>query len=167
MSDLVVTKTFLSRHEAELAKSLLHAAGIESMISSDDFGGLRPNLAFGGGVRLLVKKKDVEKAQGILGVSYVFSDPEDKKIEALKLQRRTKNTKFISMVVVATPFIMLLLSFVAEFAFGISEIKGKIVFVLIGTGFFVLPTVGLTLSQGTERQIREALKEQRSLKKQK
>ena len=69
MVDLVNIKTFLYRHEAEMAKGLLAEENIEAMISADDLGGYRPHLAFGmRGVRLLVKKEDVQKAQEIIKV---------------------------------------------------------------------------------------------------
>jgi len=69
VADLVNIKTFLYRHEAEMAKGLLDEENIEAMISADDLGGYRPHLAFGmGGVQLLVKKEDVEKAQAIIKV---------------------------------------------------------------------------------------------------
>ena len=48
-------------------KGALEAAGIESVISADDAGGTRPHLWVGAGVRLLVRKADVEPAVEILG----------------------------------------------------------------------------------------------------
>ena len=75
MADLVSIKTFLHRHEAELAKGLLAEQNIEAMISADDLGGYRSHLAFGmGGVRLLVKKEDVDKAKEALEVLEDSSD---------------------------------------------------------------------------------------------
>ena len=53
-TELVVVGTFLNQIEAEMAKGALEAAEIESMISADDAGGLRPHLWMGG-VRLLVR----------------------------------------------------------------------------------------------------------------
>jgi hypothetical protein len=64
-----VVAMFLNQIDAELAQSALTAAGIESMISADDAGGLRPHLTFGGGVRLLVRAEDAEQASKILGES--------------------------------------------------------------------------------------------------
>jgi hypothetical protein len=37
-SELVVVRTFLSRIEADLAKSALEAAGIEALVQADDAG---------------------------------------------------------------------------------------------------------------------------------
>jgi hypothetical protein len=63
--DLVAVRTFLNHIEADLAKGALEAAGIESAISADDAGGTRPHL-WVGGVRLLVRQADVERAVEIL-----------------------------------------------------------------------------------------------------
>ena len=67
-SDLVVVSTFLNEIDAEIARSALEAAEIESMVSADDAGGVRPHLWMGG-VRLLVRAEDAEKASEILGRS--------------------------------------------------------------------------------------------------
>jgi hypothetical protein len=65
-SELRVVATFLNEIDAELAQSALSAAGIESMISADDVGGLRPHLSLGSGVRLLVRATDVDEANKVL-----------------------------------------------------------------------------------------------------
>ncbi len=62
---LVTVGTFLNHIEADLAKSALEAAGIESMILSDDCGGVRPHLWMGG-VKLLVRDDDAQRAIEIL-----------------------------------------------------------------------------------------------------
>jgi len=67
-TELVVVGTFLNQIEAEMAKGALEAAEIESMISADDAGGLRPHLWMGG-VRLLVRAEDAEHATEILARS--------------------------------------------------------------------------------------------------
>jgi Putative prokaryotic signal transducing protein len=67
-TELVVVSTFLNHIDAELAQSALEAAEIESMVSADDAGGVRPHLWMGG-VRLLVRAEDAEKASEILGRS--------------------------------------------------------------------------------------------------
>lgn len=70
MLDLICIKVFLNRFEAELAKNLLEDSGINSVISADDCGGLRPDIGFStGNVSLLVGKDDYEKAKEILRVS--------------------------------------------------------------------------------------------------
>jgi len=66
-SDLVVVETFASRTEADLAKSALEAAGIESMIQADTAGGMRTHLAWSGaGFQLLVREEDVPAARELL-----------------------------------------------------------------------------------------------------
>jgi hypothetical protein len=66
-SDLVVVHTFNNRSEADLAKSALEAAGIDSMIQADTGGGMRPHLAWAGtGFRVLVRAEDVGPAREVL-----------------------------------------------------------------------------------------------------
>jgi len=65
-SNLVTLKTFLNHVDADLAKSVLDSMGIESLISADDAGGLRPGLWTGTGVRLLVRREDAELAGAVL-----------------------------------------------------------------------------------------------------
>ena len=67
-TELVVVATFLNQIDAEMAKGALEAGEIESMISADDAGGLRPHLGLSG-VRLLVKAADAERASEILARS--------------------------------------------------------------------------------------------------
>jgi hypothetical protein len=69
MNDSLVTVgTFLNHIEADLAKSALEAAGIDAMILSDDCGGVRPHLWMGG-IRLLVRDEDAQRALEILDVT--------------------------------------------------------------------------------------------------
>ena len=65
-SDLIVVHTFNSRPEAELAKSALDAAGIESMVVADDAGGIQPGLWEGRGVAVVVNGDDAAAAREIL-----------------------------------------------------------------------------------------------------
>jgi hypothetical protein len=67
-TELVVVGTFLNQIDADMARGALEAAEIESIVSADDAGGLRPHLWMGG-VRLLVRAEDVEKAEKILARS--------------------------------------------------------------------------------------------------
>jgi putative signal transducing protein len=64
-TELVAVRTYLNRIDAEIAQSALEAADIESMISADDAGGLRPGLWMRG-VRLLVRLEDADQAVKIL-----------------------------------------------------------------------------------------------------
>jgi len=56
---LVVVGTFPSIADAGLAKGVLDEAGIDSMIRSDNAGGMYPALA---AVDLLVREEDAERA---------------------------------------------------------------------------------------------------------
>ena len=67
-SELVVVRTFGDRIEADLAHSALEAAGIASMVSGDDAGGVQPGLWTGEGVALLVREEDATIAREILDV---------------------------------------------------------------------------------------------------
>jgi hypothetical protein len=66
MNELIAVATFGNHLEADLARSALTAAGIDSVVSADDAGGLRPHLAFSGGVQLLVRAEDAAVAQEVL-----------------------------------------------------------------------------------------------------
>jgi len=66
--DLVVVRTFNDRFEAELARSALQSAAIDSMVRCDDAGGLRPHMAILTGVELLVRSEDAQAARDILDV---------------------------------------------------------------------------------------------------
>jgi hypothetical protein len=62
-SDLVVVATFRSRPDAEIAKGVLDEAGIESMIRSDDAGGMYPAISR---AEVLVRPEDADTARGAL-----------------------------------------------------------------------------------------------------
>ncbi len=64
-SRLVAVGDFPNRIDAEIAQGALEAAGIESMVSADDAGGMRPNLWLSG-VRLLVRESDAADARELL-----------------------------------------------------------------------------------------------------
>jgi len=61
--DLIVISTFRSAADAHIAKGILDEAGIESMIRTDDAGGMYPAI---GGADLLVRSKDIAKAHDAL-----------------------------------------------------------------------------------------------------
>jgi hypothetical protein len=73
-TELVTVGTFLNKIDAEMAQGALEAADIESMISADDAGSMRPHLWMGG-VRLLVRAEDAERATQILNDSKPDSPP--------------------------------------------------------------------------------------------
>ena len=60
-------RIFGSHDAAELAAANLQAHGIQCWITSDDAGGMLPNLTTPGGVRLLVRISDAEAATALLG----------------------------------------------------------------------------------------------------
>ena len=67
MSDLVTVGNYFDRISAELAKAILDMGGIESYVSADDMGGMRPALLTGsGGAWLIVRAEDAERAAELL-----------------------------------------------------------------------------------------------------
>ena len=75
-SELVAVATFLNKIEAELAQSALEAADIESMVSADDAGGMRPHFWMSG-VKLLVRSEDVTRAVEALSAVQQQADDTD------------------------------------------------------------------------------------------
>ena len=73
--ELVVVRTYQSGLDADLAKTALEAAGIESMVRSDNEGSQSPGLSFARGVELLVRSEDVEDADEILSVNDADGEP--------------------------------------------------------------------------------------------
>lgn len=63
---LVHIESYADRPEAEMAKGVLSANGIEAVISGDEFGGYSPAQAFTTGVQLFVNDEDFEEAKKIL-----------------------------------------------------------------------------------------------------
>lgn len=66
-SKLTVVDRFASQAEADLAKSALESAGIDSMIQADRAGGMRDHLAWSGlGFKVLVREEDATEARELL-----------------------------------------------------------------------------------------------------
>jgi hypothetical protein len=63
---MIPVGTYPLRSDAEFAQATLEAAGIPSVISSDDAGGALPFDLTGGGARVLVDEADAEAAAAIL-----------------------------------------------------------------------------------------------------
>jgi len=64
---LVVIRSFGSHPEADVAKTTLDAAGIDSMIQADTAGGMREHLAWSGaGFKILVREEDLAAAEEVL-----------------------------------------------------------------------------------------------------
>jgi hypothetical protein len=62
---MILIGTYPTRSDAEIARTALDAAGIRSVVESDDAGGAYP-FSFAGGVRLLVNEGDAEAAAAVL-----------------------------------------------------------------------------------------------------
>lgn len=62
-TNLIAISTFPSAATAQIAKGVLDEAGIDSMISTDDGGGMYPAI---GGARLFVRAEDVDRAHDAL-----------------------------------------------------------------------------------------------------
>jgi hypothetical protein len=65
---LVVLRTYPNVVTAALDRGVLEQAGIPALVSADDCGGMRPELQFSGGVRLLVNEEDLQQALQVLDV---------------------------------------------------------------------------------------------------
>ena len=65
--DTRVVATFQYRHEAELARTFLEMAGIDSMIATDDGGGTYPGMLLP--ARLIVREEDEARAREVLANS--------------------------------------------------------------------------------------------------
>jgi hypothetical protein len=61
-----IVQTFAHRIEAEIAKGYLEENGIAALIQADDAGGMRPDLAFMTGIRLLVETRHAARARELL-----------------------------------------------------------------------------------------------------
>jgi hypothetical protein len=68
-NELVVLRTFTNHVDADLARSALEAAGIESMVRADDAGGMRPSFWVGTGVQIMVRADDAKWAAEVLSAS--------------------------------------------------------------------------------------------------
>jgi hypothetical protein len=61
--EVLAVATFRSAADAQIAKGVLDDSGIESMIRTDDAGGMYPGMS---GAELLVRAEDLSKAQAAL-----------------------------------------------------------------------------------------------------
>ena len=74
-SELVVAETYANELEAAVARTALDAAGIDSMLRSDDSGGEAPAMQLSRGIQILVMPTDAEDARAVLA-SEVTDIPE-------------------------------------------------------------------------------------------
>jgi len=63
---IVVLRTFANELAAEIARAVLDAHHIPALVLRDDAGGMYPSLTFVHGVRLAVRRDDVEEALAVL-----------------------------------------------------------------------------------------------------
>ncbi len=70
-SELVSVSTFRSTADAQIAQGILDEAGIESMIRSDNAGGMYPAMD---GTNLLVRAEDVARANEALQLASFSND---------------------------------------------------------------------------------------------
>lgn len=62
----VVVRRFMSEAEADLAKAILAANGIEASVLRDDAGGMLPSMSLMSEIRLVVAPDDAEAAREVL-----------------------------------------------------------------------------------------------------
>jgi hypothetical protein len=62
--ELVTVSTFNSLADAQIARGILDEVGIQSLVRSDNAGGMYPSL---GSTDLVVRAEDLEKAMDALG----------------------------------------------------------------------------------------------------
>lgn len=62
----VVVRRFMSEAEADLARAILAANGIEAVVLRDDAGGMIPAMSLMSEIRLVVAPEDAEAAREVL-----------------------------------------------------------------------------------------------------
>lgn len=62
----VLLRTYRFRHEADLARALLDAAGIRSVLVGDDAGGMGPHIMSANPIRLFVAAEAAADAEDVL-----------------------------------------------------------------------------------------------------
>lgn len=62
----VLLESFADKSFAEAAIALLDSSGIESLLVTDDAGGVLPNLDFARGARVMVAPEDLQRAKDLL-----------------------------------------------------------------------------------------------------
>ena len=65
--DIVLCQRYVSDFDAELSRTLLESENISAMVMRDDAGGMDPQFQLTLGVRLMVRREDLERAKEILG----------------------------------------------------------------------------------------------------
>lgn len=62
----VVVRRFMTESEADLARAILAANGIEASLLRDDAGGMLPSMSLMSEIRVVVAPEDAEAAREIL-----------------------------------------------------------------------------------------------------
>jgi len=75
--DTVMIRAYRFRHEADLARALLDAAGIRSILTGDDAGGMGPYIMSANPIRLYVAAEAVAEAEEVLAEDPTASDVDD------------------------------------------------------------------------------------------
>jgi hypothetical protein len=65
-SEIVLVRTFASRMDADMAKTVLEGSGVECFIQSDDCGGMGIYFDQIHGVHIFVRKEDAKRADEVL-----------------------------------------------------------------------------------------------------
>lgn len=65
LAKLIVVGTYPSEADAQIAKGLLDSAGVESLVRTDNVGGMYPAM---GSAELLVRSDDRRRAIEVLGL---------------------------------------------------------------------------------------------------
>ena len=65
-NSIIPIKSYSSRMDADLAKAVLEANGIEAIVSADDAGGMEPWLASAQHIQILVREEDASVARDLL-----------------------------------------------------------------------------------------------------
>lgn len=64
--DRVVVRRFMTQAEADLARAILAANGIQATVLRDDAGGMLPSMSLMSEIRLAVDRSDAEAAREVL-----------------------------------------------------------------------------------------------------
>jgi hypothetical protein len=94
VGQLVRVQTYSDRMSAETAKNYLEVHGIVAMLSSDDAGGVRPELTLARGVKLWVKEEDHQAARELLEDAKI--QPDDFENQNVEENSRNKPRGFLT-----------------------------------------------------------------------
>ncbi len=102
-----IIKIYNNVFEAEAAKAILDSCGIDAYVSKDDCGGMRPELQFSQGVKLIVNSEQIEKAKEILDAEPIsaanvvptdfMTEAEEHEFEELKKEYAEKKSQSMSI----------------------------------------------------------------------